>query len=68
MTFIESDDYEACGHCGFDHEYEPEEARKWHLENRREGYEDHACIHCSSTEGWEDNVDGLSVCKACGML
>jgi len=26
-------DYETCGDCGFDHEYEPNEARAWHTEN-----------------------------------
>ena len=26
------DDYEACGECGFDHEYEPNEAAKAHKE------------------------------------
>jgi len=26
-------DYEACSECGFDHEYEYEEAAKWHKEN-----------------------------------
>jgi hypothetical protein len=23
-------DYEACGNCGWDHNYEPEEAHAWH--------------------------------------
>lgn len=26
-------DYEECGYCGFDHEYELKEARDWHLKN-----------------------------------
>ena len=26
-------DYETCGDCGFDHDYEYEEAAKWHTEN-----------------------------------
>lgn len=26
-------DYEPCGDCGFDHAYEPEEARLWHSAN-----------------------------------
>jgi hypothetical protein len=30
-------DYEECGHCGFDHAYEPEEAYQWHTENDPEG-------------------------------
>ncbi len=25
-------DYESCGECGFDHEYEPTEANRWHAE------------------------------------
>jgi len=27
------DDYETCSMCGFDHDYDPEEANKWHTEN-----------------------------------
>lgn len=27
------DDYEECGDCGYDHEYDPEEANRWHREN-----------------------------------
>lgn len=27
------EDYEECGDCGFDHSYEPEEARRFHLEH-----------------------------------
>lgn len=26
-------DYEECGYCGFDHEYEPEAAKAWHEKN-----------------------------------
>lgn len=26
-------DYEECGYCGFDHEYEPQAAAEWHKEN-----------------------------------
>ena len=29
------DDYEACGECGFDHEYETQEANAWHIEALR---------------------------------
>lgn len=29
-------DYEACGSCGYDHDYEYEEASKWHTENDKE--------------------------------
>lgn len=25
-------DYEECADCGFDHEYEPSEAQRWHAE------------------------------------
>lgn len=31
-------DYEACGECGYDHEYECEEAHAWHLA--------HPCSYC----------------------
>lgn len=27
------EDYEVCAECGFDHEYENEEAQKWHVKN-----------------------------------
>jgi hypothetical protein len=27
------EDYEACGHCGFDHEYEYREAKQYHLKH-----------------------------------
>lgn len=30
-------DYEQCGHCNFDHSYEPEEANQWHSENDPSG-------------------------------
>lgn len=26
-------DYELCGDCGYDHEYEPKESQAWHREN-----------------------------------
>lgn len=32
------EDYEACGYCGFDHEYEYESAHKWHTNNPGKGY------------------------------
>jgi hypothetical protein len=32
-------DYEACGYCGFDHDYEPAQAHKWHTDNPGEGYD-----------------------------
>lgn len=35
-------DYEACGECGFDHDYEYEQAHKWHTE--------HPCSYCNYTE------------------
>lgn len=31
-------DYELCGDCGFDHEYEPQRAIKWHKA--------HPCSYC----------------------
>ena len=30
-------DFEECGYCGFDHEYEYESAYKWHEENDPNG-------------------------------
>jgi hypothetical protein len=27
------EDYEACCDCGFDHEYEPQEAQTWHIKH-----------------------------------
>lgn len=29
-------DYETCGDCGFDHEYETSEANTWHRDNSKE--------------------------------
>jgi len=42
-------DYEPCGDCGYDHEYEPEEAYEWHKNN--------PCSYCEYDEkhGHEDN-------------
>lgn len=31
------DNYEACGYCGFDHDYEPAMATAWHLKNPHQG-------------------------------
>lgn len=33
------EDYEQCGYCGFDHDYEPNQAHKWHTEHHGEGYD-----------------------------
>jgi len=33
-------DYEPCSLCNFDHDYEFEEARRWHDLHLGEGYED----------------------------
>lgn len=32
------DDYETCGDCGFDHEYEYQQAYAWHIANPGQGY------------------------------
>lgn len=32
------EDYEPCGYCGFDHEYEPNESHSWHAEHPGQGY------------------------------
>lgn len=34
------EDYETCGYCGFDHEYEHAEAVAWHTENPGQGYDE----------------------------
>lgn len=34
-------DYEPCGQCGFDHEYEYQEAYNWHKAHEREGLKPH---------------------------
>ena len=36
------DDFEECGYCGFDHEYEALEANQWHEENPGQGYDESA--------------------------
>lgn len=33
-TTLLPEDYEACGECGFDHDYEVQEAMGWHKDNR----------------------------------
>lgn len=33
------EDYEPCGYCGFDHEYESGPANVWHKEHPGEGYD-----------------------------
>lgn len=40
FAILGPDDYEACGDCGFDHAYEPSEARAWHV--ARPAYKDSA--------------------------
>lgn len=40
-------DYEACGQCGFDHAYEPNEAHKWHSANETPHTKPN-CSRCAS--------------------
>lgn len=37
MSIVKPSDYEECGYCGFDHEYEALEADQWHAEHPGEG-------------------------------
>lgn len=48
-------DYEPCGECGFDHEYEYEEAYRAHTEEMERGNvmaNKVEIIGCPSTKGW----------------
>jgi hypothetical protein len=46
-------DYEACADCGFDHDYETEEANKWHSQVHTQ-----ESFHCSTC--------GNDKCSGCG--
>lgn len=48
MSFL-PDDYEPCGCCSFDHNYEVEEAREWHLAN--------PCSYCKYDQVNEQHED-----------
>jgi hypothetical protein len=37
------DDYEQCGCCGYDHEYEPAEAQEWHRQHACECHLTNEC-------------------------
>ncbi len=50
------DDYEACGDCGYDHEYEPEEAAQWHLA--------HPCSYCRYNEETQQHEPSCPVLPA----
>jgi hypothetical protein len=42
-------DYETCGDCGFDHDYEYEAAAKWH--------EEHPCSYCDYDAAQDKHAD-----------
>lgn len=48
-------DYEPCGDCGYDHAYETEEARQWHINN--------PCSYCDYKNNTHGNNCPIKNCK-----
>jgi hypothetical protein len=61
------DDYESCGECGFDHDYEYEEAYTWHLANA-EGTEQTMAKRQTKEEKLIDNTINAAYGVACNGI